>query len=141
MRKQIRFRSLYDRTAILPNRSDKNHNEERSIPMRRTTALILAVTAFAVLGVTSAFAATKSVSWNFNSGGAYSISKNTTVKWTWGGTGAHNVVIKKGSSQIKTSGGVKTSGTYNYKFTSAGTYTAYCAPHINAGMKQTITVR
>lgn len=108
--------------------------------MRRTTALVLAVFAFAAIAATSALAATKSVNWTFGAS-SFSIAKNTTVKWTWARTGAHNVVIKKGSSTVKTSGGVKTSGTYSYKFASAGTYTVYCSPHINAGMKQTVTVR
>lgn len=112
--------------------------------MRRATALILATAAITALGAASAFAATRSVTWNYTPPKTMSITKNTTVKWTWRNTGAHNVVIKRGSvtgSTVKSSGGVKASGTYSYKFASAGTFTVFCTPHINSGMRQTITVR
>lgn len=55
------------------------------------------------------------------------IAVNGTVTWTWGGIASHSV--QSTGSPSFTSSTTKTSGTYSFTFTSAGTYTYDCAVH------------
>ncbi|MCA9584821.1 MAG: cupredoxin domain-containing protein [Myxococcales bacterium] len=75
--------------------------------------------------------------------GSVTIKAGETVKWTWEG-GNHNVVSGAtcGTPDGKfTSGPVKTSGSFEFKFTTAGTYPYYCDPHCSMGMKGMVVVQ
>jgi plastocyanin len=61
-----------------------------------------------------------------------------TVTWTWVGSLLHSVE-STGASSFTTSS-TKTTGTYGFTFTTAGTYTYDCGVH-GAAMKGTIVVR
>lgn len=66
------------------------------------------------------------------------IKKGGTVVWRWKGTdNPHNVAIKKpGSSKVVKRSVVKTSGKYDYKFRSTGTWRILCEIHpVNMRMK------
>jgi plastocyanin len=100
-------------------------------------ATAVAVGAFAI----PAFAAgTKQVQVKDNVFVANSItvSKGTTVKWTWKGKAPHNVTVTKGPVKFKSTTQVK--GTFAKKLTKAGTYTILCTIHA-PGMKMTIHVK
>src|SRR6185312_13180768 len=64
-----------------------------------------------------------------------SVGVNTTVTWINKDPVAHTVTSTTG---IFISGQIPQNGTYNYQFTSAGTYPYYCADHTN--MKGTVVV-
>jgi plastocyanin len=93
----------------------------------------LAVTAFAVVPAQSATRGV-SVKDNVFSPKSLSVSKGTTVKWTWRGRAAHNVTFR-GSAHSRT----QTSGSYSHKFSNKGTFAYRCTIH--AGMVGAIRVR
>lgn len=98
--------------------------------MRKTLALTLAL-----LGVfaATALAATKTVkvgdNWFLRTSGTptVTVKKNDTVKWTWVGDSAHNVVVTRGP--VRFSSPVKTSGAYKRRMTRRGTYVIVCTIH------------
>ena len=98
--------------------------------MRRTLALTLALVG--VLAAT-ALAATKTVkvgdNWFVRTSGTptVTVKKGDTVKWTWVGDSAHNVVVTRGP--VKFSSPVKSSGTYKRVMRRRGTYTIVCTIH------------
>ena len=98
-------------------------------------AVALVAAAFAI----PAFAATKSVSVkdNFFSPKTTSISRGSTVKWTWRGQAPHNVTKTKGPG-TKFRSPNKLSGTYSHKFTRRGVYTIVCTIHPGMSMKLTV---
>jgi plastocyanin len=102
--------------------------------MTKFLSALAAAGAVAALAVPS-FAATKGVSVkdDFFSAKKITVSKGTTVKWTWKGDNPHNVVGKGFNS------GVKTSGTFSRKFKKAGTFKYRCTIH--SGMKGTVVVK
>ncbi|MSP60562.1 MAG: hypothetical protein EXR72_09530 [Myxococcales bacterium] len=94
---------------------------------------------------------------NVGAGGAFFAPPNVvinigdTVHWVWLVSG-HNVVSGMGGVADKkfcspagmNCGAAPTSlagTTYDVKFTQAGTYPYFCAPHIGAGMKGSVTVQ
>ena len=91
-----------------------------------------AVTAFAVVPAQSA---TRGVSLrdNFFSPKSLTISRGTTVKWTWRGRAPHNVTFR-GSAHSRT----QTSGSYSHKFNNRGRFAYRCTIH--PGMVGTIRV-
>ena len=67
-----------------------------------------------------------------------------SITWRWAG-GSHSVTqgTTPDASQDPTrlfDSGVKSSGTFGYRFTSAGTVPYFCRPHFASGMKGTIKV-
>ncbi len=99
--------------------------------MRRLIALA-AVAAVLVLAAT-ALAATKSVkvgdNWFVRPSGTptVTVSKGTTVKWTWVGDKNHNVRVTKGP--VKFASPIKESGTFSKRMRRRGTYTIICDVH------------
>jgi plastocyanin len=67
-----------------------------------------------------------------------SVSKGTTVKWTWTGRDSHNVTVTKGPSSFRSS--LKRSGTFKHKMSRRGTYKIICTIHA-PDMRMTINVR
>jgi plastocyanin len=69
------------------------------------------------------------------------IQVGDSVTWRWG-AGGHSV--EEGTSLNNPTplfnSGVKPSGTFGWKFTSAGTVRYFCRPHFASGMKGTIRV-
>ncbi len=63
------------------------------------------------------------------------VTRGTTVRWTWTGHHQHNVV---GSGPASFQSSVKKKGHFAKKLTKAGTYTVFCSIH--AGMKMKIKV-
>jgi plastocyanin len=108
---------------------------------RKLAASALAATALAGAAVPALAASSKSVTVkNFAfSPKTLSISRGTTVTWTWANTQGvrHDVAVKSGP--VKFASAKKTSGTYSHLFTKAGTYHLYCTIH-PALMNATITV-
>lgn len=74
---------------------------------------------------------------------AVTIAAGDSVTWRWEGSMGHSV--EEGTSLTNPTplfdSGVKTSGTFGYRFTAAGTYPYFCRPHFAVGMKGTITVQ
>jgi plastocyanin len=66
------------------------------------------------------------------------VSKGTTVKWTWKDKGKHDVTVAKGPAIFRSS--TKRSGTYSHKLTKKGTYQFVCTVHA-PDMKMTIKVK
>jgi halocyanin-like protein len=70
---------------------------------------------------------------------AVEVSRGTTVVWEWTGAGgSHNVVAEDGSFQSEYA--TRQGHTFEYTFEETGTYTYYCKPHINMGMKGAVRV-
>ena len=93
----------------------------------------LAVTAFAVVPAQSATRGV-SVRDNLFTPKSLTVSKGTTVKWTWRGHASHNVT----SSQFKPST-TKRTGVYSIRFNRKGTFRYRCTIH--TGMTGTIRVK
>ncbi len=110
--------------------------------MRKTFALTIAL--FALLAAT-ALAATKTVkvgdNWFVRSSGVptVTVSKGTTVKWSWVGDSSHNVVVTKGP--VKFSSPVKNSGSYKKRVTRKGTYTIICTIHGKSDQSMKLVVK
>ncbi|MSP61753.1 MAG: hypothetical protein EXR72_15745 [Myxococcales bacterium] len=78
------------------------------------------------------------------------IKVGDTVHWVWAGAG-HNVVSgdKGADNKFCSPNGMNCAAaptsnagtTYDFKFTMAGSYPYFCAPHAGAGMKGTVTVQ
>jgi plastocyanin len=96
------------------------------------TVAALAVTAFAVVPAQSATRGV-SVKDNFFSPKSLTVSKRTTVKWSWKGRAPHNVTFRTVHSSTKRS------GTYSLKFNRAGSFSYKCTIH--PGMTGKITVK
>ncbi len=76
---------------------------------------------------------------------AVRISPGTTVVWEWTGEGgAHNVIhdVDASSQSVEAfdSGSTQSSGTFEYTFSTSGTYLYYCTPHKAVGMKGAVIV-
>ena len=70
------------------------------------------------------------------------ISVGDSVTWQWVGSNSHSVThgTDPGNIGVLFNEGPKSSGTFGYRFTSAGTVHYFCIPHFDMGMKGTITV-
>jgi plastocyanin len=106
--------------------------------MKRLIVLALAVAACAAIAV-PALAATKTVTVKDNVfvPKSLTVSKGTTVNWSFRGKAPHNVTVVSGPQKFRS--GNKRSGTFSKKLAKAGTYRIVCTIH--AGMNQTIKVR
>jgi len=106
--------------------------------VKRSLTLVLALAAFAVGLVAPSLAATRyvSVKDDFFTPRSVSISKNTTVRWIWRGSGRHNVVVDRGPAAFRSS--IKRSGSFSHTFTKRGTYRIVCTVH--PGMTMTVRV-
>lgn len=70
---------------------------------------------------------------------AVEVTTGTTVVWEWTGAGGtHNVVAEDGSFQSEYA--TKAGTTFEHTFEEPGTYTYYCKPHLNMGMKGAVRV-
>jgi plastocyanin len=67
------------------------------------------------------------------------VSKGTTVKWSFRGSNPHTVTVSKGPRRFDS--GVKTSGSYSKKVTKRGTYTIYCTIHGASDQKMKLVVK
>lgn len=67
---------------------------------------------------------------------AIAVSPGTSVVWEWL-RGSHNVIDTDGAFQSD----LGTDLTFEYTFEEAGTYTYYCSPHEQYGMKGAVVVR
>ena len=65
------------------------------------------------------------------------VSRGTTVTFRWAGKAPHNVTVIKGPAKFHSKTQVK--GTYNHRFTKAGTYKIVCTIH--PGMDLTVRVK
>ncbi|MFL5836736.1 MAG: plastocyanin/azurin family copper-binding protein [Solirubrobacteraceae bacterium] len=92
----------------------------------------VAVTAFAVVPAQSATRGV-SVKDNFFSPKSLSVSKRSTVKWSWKGQAPHNVTFRTVHSPTKRS------GSYSLKFNRAGSFSYRCTIH--PGMTGKIRVK
>lgn len=112
--------------------------------MRKLLVLIAAVSLLAA-AVSTAFAATKTVKVGDNyfvrSSGVptVTVSRNTTVVWSWVGRSSHNVRAIKGP--VKFTSPTKTSGTYRKKMTRRGTYTLVCDIHGRSDQSMKLVVK
>lgn len=112
--------------------------------MRKLLAVLLVCCLLAVLAA-SALAATKSVRVDDNyyvrpSGvPTVSVSRNSTVAWSFRGSAPHNVVVKSGPVKFRSA--VKTSGSYRRKMTRRGTYVIYCTIHGYDDMRMRLVVK
>jgi len=71
------------------------------------------------------------------------IAVGDSVTWRFDGSSSHTVTEGSGPSDpgpIFDSSPARSSGTFGYRFNSAGTYQYYCVPHFASGMRGTITV-
>jgi plastocyanin len=70
------------------------------------------------------------------------IKKGDTVTWKWGG-GAHSVTSGANCTSDGMYGvGVQTTGTFQHKYDTAGTFEYFCIPHCaSSNMKGTIIVQ
>lgn len=106
------------------------------------SAIVLALTAgVSAVADNSGHTAAKRVTVgdNFFSPTSVSISRGTTVKWTWSNTSnPHNVKVRSGPRKFSSS--TKRSGSYSRKISTAGTYKIYCSIH-SSSMKMTIRAK
>ena len=75
------------------------------------------------------------VSSNFYSPNLTTVPAGTTVTWTWAG-GTHDVTFDTGNLKSPT----QSSGTYERRFTTAGTYDYHCSVH-GAAMSGRVVVQ
>lgn len=112
--------------------------------MRKPLALLAALAAAAALAV-PALAGTRTVVVGddyFVRDGTkptVTVTRNTTVRWTWRGDGAHNVVVTKGPVKFR-SPVRRAPYRYSKKMTRRGTYTLVCTIH-REDMRMTLRVR
>ena len=109
--------------------------------MKRLLALALAA---ALVAAVPAVAATKAIKLGDNyfvkkgTQPKITVKRNTTVRWTWPGTGVpHNVTVTKGPTTFRSP--TKTKGSYTKKVTKKGTYFISCTIH--SGMNMTLKVK
>jgi plastocyanin len=107
--------------------------------MKRPLTLGFATTALVAALVVPSVAATRSVSIrdDYYSPRSVSVSKNTTVRWVWRGSGRHNVVVGRGPATFRSP--LKRTGTYSHKFTRRGTYRIVCTVHEEMTMSVRVT--
>lgn len=93
-------------------------------------------------GGTAAAATVKLTAGNQFSPGNVTVKVGETVKWVWEG-GRHNVVSGTSCSPDGkfNSGAPVTGGSFEFKFTTAGSYPYYCDPHCSGGMVGTVVVQ
>ncbi|MDH3197549.1 MAG: plastocyanin/azurin family copper-binding protein [Candidatus Krumholzibacteria bacterium] len=70
------------------------------------------------------------------------IAAGDSVTWRFEGSASHTVTEGTGPTDPGPlfDSGLRNSGTFGYRFTSAGTFQYYCNPHFAQGMRGTITV-
>lgn len=74
------------------------------------------------------------------------IAVGDSVTWSWEGAGSHSVTQGTTDDPSEDPGrlfdsGIQSSGTFGFRFTSAGTVPYFCRPHLSAGMTGTVTVQ
>jgi plastocyanin len=77
-----------------------------------------------------------SVKDDFFSPSSKTVTKGTTVKWTWRGRDPHNVTVTSGPARFASS--TKTQGTFSKRLTRTGTYKIVCTIH---SMQMTLKVK
>ncbi|MFL5826583.1 MAG: plastocyanin/azurin family copper-binding protein [Thermoleophilaceae bacterium] len=105
--------------------------------MRKLVAMLAIASLIAGVTAAVAFGATKTVRVgdNFFSRKSLTISRGTTVKWSWQGTeNPHNVAGKGFKSAVKAS------GSYKHTFRKRGKFTIICQIHPTQ-MRMTVKVQ
>lgn len=74
------------------------------------------------------------------------ISPGDSVTWRWEGSMSHTVTHGTSptvppDAQKLFDSPLQSSGTFGYRFTTAGTYSYFCRPHLSAGMTGTVRVQ
>ena len=67
------------------------------------------------------------------------VSKGTTVTWSFRGSNPHSVTVSKGPRKFDS--GVRSGGSYKKKLTKRGTYTIYCTVHGASDQKMKLKVK
>ena len=112
--------------------------------MRKLIVLALVVGCMGVLA-SVAMAATRSIKVGDNyyvrSSGVptVTVSKGTTVKWSFRGSNPHSVTVSKGPRKFNS--GVHSGGSYRKTLTRRGTYTIYCTVHGASDQKMRLVVK
>jgi plastocyanin len=108
--------------------------------------LVIAIAAFALVAlVATAMAATKSIKvgddYYVRASGVptVTVSKGTTVKWSFRGSNSHSVTVSKGPRKFNS--GVRSGGSYKKKVTRRGSYTIYCTVHDASNQKMKLVVK
>jgi plastocyanin len=108
--------------------------------MPRFAAAVLAAAAvlMGLAAVPSQSSVTVRMKDNHYSPSSVTVSKNTTVKWTWNGNKKHDVYAVRGPRKFHSP--TKRHGTpYTHKMTVRGTYKILCSQH--EGMSMTLKVK
>ncbi|MDP9135614.1 MAG: hypothetical protein M3N56_12415 [Actinomycetota bacterium] len=100
--------------------------------MRKLIVMAVVVGCMGVLA-TVAMAATRSIKvgddYYVRASGVptITVSKGTTVKWSFRGSNPHSVTVSKGPRKFDS--GVRSGGSFRKRVTRRGTYTIYCTMH------------
>ncbi|MFV2073845.1 MAG: plastocyanin/azurin family copper-binding protein [Thermoanaerobaculales bacterium] len=78
-----------------------------------------------------------SVGDNFYDPSAKSVGTGGTITWTWNGSNPHSVTFDGGGP----SSAVKSTGTFDRTFATAGQFTYFCTVHGRNVMSGTVTVQ
>ena len=78
-----------------------------------------------------------SVGDNFYAPNAKTVGTGTSITWTWDGSNTHTVTFDAGGPNSV----VKSNGTFNRTFPTAGQFTYFCTVHGRAIMSGTVTVQ
>ncbi len=112
--------------------------------MRKLIVMALVVGCMGVLA-SVAMAATRSVKvgddYYVRASGVpkVTVSKGTTVKWSFRGSNPHSVTVSKGPRKFDS--GVRSGGSYKKKVTRSGTYTIYCTVHTASDQMMKLVVK
>lgn len=70
------------------------------------------------------------------------ISAGDSITWRFEGSAQHTVTegTVKGNPNALFASGLKSSGTFGYRFNSTGSFPYHCEPHFDVNMKGTVTV-
>ncbi len=109
-----------------------------SLRRRPVRALLLIIALLAAFGTATALAASPTVRLkdDFFTTKTLSVSRGTSVTWTWAGSLNHTVTVKSGPAKFSSK--LQVHGTYSHRFTARGTYTLFCKIH--PFMKMTVLV-
>jgi len=122
------------------------------MPRTATTLLLAAVVALLALGAGAASAGTKTVkigdNWFVRSDASstptVTVTKNSTVKWTWVGDSEHDIrasSVPSGEKKSRFRASARSTGSFQRKMTVVGTYRLYCSIHDYEPQKMVLKVR
>ena len=96
---------------------------------RPARALLILVAVLVTSFTATALASTLTVKVedSFFSAKKVTISRGSTVKWSWHGALLHNVKVRSGPASFHSR--TQVHGTFSHTFTARGTYKLYCSLH------------